>query len=209
MKTSELKAKAARYMKIVEWSGVCDRQVTLWGRPPVCRFEGSPPPSTHLHPEQVSNSHFEGIRAETLICLRMGFPNSLRSQRHRNSQHNNHCTSITRCWQAGGLPHRVTFLSCTQWSDEDGRFVGSAPPLIGPCCHGKDEAKVYAQLCRGVEEWIEILETDGQELPEPLAAKQFSGKFVLRVEPALHRRLAASKEAINKNPRVPFAVSVG
>ena len=44
MKTSELKAKAARYMKIVEWSGVCDRQVTLWGRPPVCRFEGSPPP---------------------------------------------------------------------------------------------------------------------------------------------------------------------
>lgn len=91
------------------------------------------------------------------------------------------------------------YMKIVEWSDEDGRFVGSAPPLIGPCCHGKDEAKVYAQLCRIVEEWIEILETDGQELPEPLAAKQFSGKFVLRVEPALHRRLAAKALAAGES----------
>ena len=93
------------------------------------------------------------------------------------------------------------YMKIVEWSDEDGCFVGSAPPLIGPCCHGKDEAKVYAQLCRIVEEWVEILETDGQELPEPLAAKKFSGKFVLRLEPALHRRLAAkaiaSGESLN------------
>jgi predicted HicB family RNase H-like nuclease len=38
---------------------------------------------------------------------------------------------------------------------------------------------------------VEILNTDGRELPEPLAAKEFGGKFVLRVEPALHRRLVA------------------
>jgi len=42
-----------------------------------------------------------------------------------------------------------------------------------------------------VEEWIEILETDRHRLPELLGAKKFSGKFVLRLEPALHRRLAA------------------
>jgi predicted HicB family RNase H-like nuclease len=83
------------------------------------------------------------------------------------------------------------YTKLVEWSDEDGCFVGSAPPLIGPCCHGRDEAKVYAELCRIVEEWIEILETDGRKFPGPLATKQFSGKFVLRVEPALHRRLAA------------------
>ena len=83
------------------------------------------------------------------------------------------------------------YTKLVEWSEEDACFVGSAPPLIGPCCHGKDEAKVYAELCRIVEEWIEILETDGRKLPESLATKQFSGKFVLRVEPALHRRLAA------------------
>jgi predicted HicB family RNase H-like nuclease len=93
------------------------------------------------------------------------------------------------------------YMKIVEWSDEDGCFVGSAPPLIGPCCHGKNEAKVYAQLCRIVEEWVEILETDGRELPEPLVAKKFSGKFVLRLEPALHRRLAAkaiaSGESLN------------
>ena len=91
------------------------------------------------------------------------------------------------------------YMKIVEWSDEDGCFVGSAPPLIGPCCHGKDEAKVYAQLCRIVEEWVEILEIDGHELPEPLAAKQFSGKFVLRVEPALHRRLAAKALAAGES----------
>jgi predicted HicB family RNase H-like nuclease len=91
------------------------------------------------------------------------------------------------------------YMKIVEWSEEDGCFVGSAPPLIGPCCHGKDEAKVYAQLCRIVEEWVEILETDGHELPEPLAAKKFSGKFVLRVEPALHRRLAAKALAAGES----------
>ena len=78
------------------------------------------------------------------------------------------------------------YMKIVEWSDQDGCFVGSAPPLIGPCCRGKDEAKVYAQLCRIVEEWVEILEKDGRELPESLVANKFSGKFVLRVEPALH-----------------------
>jgi predicted HicB family RNase H-like nuclease len=91
------------------------------------------------------------------------------------------------------------YLKIVEWSDADGCFVGSAPPLIGQCCHGKDETKVYAELCRIVEEWIEILASDGCELPEPLAAKKFSGKFVLRVEPALHRRLAAKALAAGES----------
>ena len=93
----------------------------------------------------------------------------------------------------------VHYMKIVEWSDADGCFVGSAPPLIGQCCHGKDEAKVYAELCRIVEEWIKILETDGRELPEPLASKKFSGKFVLRVEPALHRRLAAKALAAGES----------
>ncbi len=82
------------------------------------------------------------------------------------------------------------YTKIVEWSDEDDCFIGSAPPLIGQCCHGKDEAKVYADLCEIVEEWIELLEGDGEALPKPLG-KEFSGKFVLRLEPALHRRLAA------------------
>ena len=91
------------------------------------------------------------------------------------------------------------YTKIVEWSEEDGCFVGSAPPLIGPCCHGKDEARVYAQLCGIVEEWIALLEGDGHALPEPLAAKKFSGKFVLRLEPALHRRLAAKALAAGES----------
>jgi predicted HicB family RNase H-like nuclease len=91
------------------------------------------------------------------------------------------------------------YLKIVEWSDEDACFVGSAPPLIGPCCHGMDKTKVYAELCRIVEEWVEIMEADGHKLPEPLAAKKFSGKFVLRLEPALHRRLAAKALAAGES----------
>ena len=91
------------------------------------------------------------------------------------------------------------YTKIVEWSEEDGCFVGSAPAIIGPCCHGKDEAKVYAELCQIVEEWIEILETDDRPLPEPLNAKKFSGKFVLRLEPALHRRLAAKALAAGES----------
>jgi predicted HicB family RNase H-like nuclease len=87
------------------------------------------------------------------------------------------------------------FFKIVEWSEADECFVGSAPPLIGPCCHGSDEAKVYTELCQIVKEWIRILEEDGQPLPEPTAAKKYSGKFVLRVDPAMHRKLALKAQA--------------
>ena len=45
------------------------------------------------------------------------------------------------------------------------------------------------------------LHKDGGAFPEPTADKKYSGKFVLRTEPALHRRLAlkalAAGESLN------------
>jgi len=91
------------------------------------------------------------------------------------------------------------FAKFVEWSDEDQCFIGRCPELFGGGVHGKEESKVYAELCEVVEEWIEILNTDGIPLPEPLNAKKFSGKFVLRLEPALHRRLAAKAIAAGES----------
>ena len=82
------------------------------------------------------------------------------------------------------------YLKLVEWSEEDGCFVGSAPPLIGPCCHGDDEVEVYRQLSSIVEEWIETLEKDGRPLPDPTSGKEYSGKFVLRMDAELHKALA-------------------
>ncbi len=70
---------------------------------------------------------------------------------------------------------------------------------MGGGVHGPDEAKVYMELCQAVEEMIALIHTDGHPLPEPLSAKKFSGKFILRVEPALHRRLAAKALATGES----------
>ena len=82
------------------------------------------------------------------------------------------------------------YLKLVEWIDEDGCFVGSAPPLIGPSCHGDDETEVYRELCQIVEEWIAIHKEDGRSLPEPTVGKEYSGRFVLRVGEEMHRLLA-------------------
>lgn len=75
-------------------------------------------------------------------------------------------------------------------SPEDGCFVGSAPPLIGRCCHGDVEAEVVAELAQIVEEWLAIHAADTKNLPAALSTKRYRGKFQLRLTPDLHRLLA-------------------
>lgn len=41
-----------------------------------------------------------------------------------------------------------------------------------------------------VSEAVADLESAGEPVPEPLASRRFSGKFVVRVPPEVHRRLA-------------------
>jgi len=82
------------------------------------------------------------------------------------------------------------YIKVVEWSAEDGFFIGSAPPLIGPCCHGENEAEVYQQLCDIVKEWVELYKREGPHLPQAIAGKEYSGKFVLRVGSELHRLLA-------------------
>ena len=94
------------------------------------------------------------------------------------------------------------YLKLVEWSDEDGCFVGSAPPIIGPCCHGRTEAGVMAQLSTIVEEWIEVMLGDGHPLPAGTTGKKYSGQFVVRVAPELHKKASlkalARGESLNQ-----------
>ncbi|MCI0654942.1 MAG: hypothetical protein L0Y39_10755 [Methylococcaceae bacterium] len=70
------------------------------------------------------------------------------------------------------------YVKIVEWSDEDECFIGQCPGIIGPCCHGDDEAQVYAELCRIVDEWISILKKDGKPLPPPTAGKKVAERIV-------------------------------
>ncbi|SDU26515.1 hypothetical protein SAMN05444156_2945 [Verrucomicrobium sp. GAS474] len=59
------------------------------------------------------------------------------------------------------------YLKFVQWSAEDRLYVGYCPDLfIGGICHGKDEQKVYADLCRHVTEELAGLRKARQPMPE-------------------------------------------
>ena len=93
------------------------------------------------------------------------------------------------------------YLKIVEWSDEDGCYVGTCPGLMLGGVHGDDEARVYAELWRTVDEWIAIHEQDGTPLPLATAGKDYSGKFVVRVGKDLHRELAihALREGVSLN----------
>ncbi|HEY6329424.1 MAG TPA: hypothetical protein VI756_08800 [Blastocatellia bacterium] len=70
------------------------------------------------------------------------------------------------------------YVKIVEWSDEDQCFVGQCPGIVGPCCHGADEAHVYAELCQIVEEWIEILKREGRPLPPATTGKDLAKKLI-------------------------------
>lgn len=82
------------------------------------------------------------------------------------------------------------YLKLVEWSEEDQCYVGSSPGFLGPCCHGKNEAQVYKKLCVIIDEWIDSYRKEDRPLPDTFSEKQFSGKFVLRVDEELHKALA-------------------
>ncbi len=82
------------------------------------------------------------------------------------------------------------YLKIVEWSEEDQCYVGHCPGLMLGGVHGDDEAKVYKELCKNVEEWVDIYNQDGTPLPKPTAGKQYSGKFNLRVGKELHEQLS-------------------
>lgn len=91
------------------------------------------------------------------------------------------------------------YLRVVEWSSEDRCFVGSAPPLIGHCCHGVTEAGVLKQLKQIVEEWIRIADKEGVALPAAEASGGYSGRFLLRVPAPVHQALALRARAAGKS----------
>ncbi|OGB99184.1 hypothetical protein A2V82_10620 [candidate division KSB1 bacterium RBG_16_48_16] len=81
------------------------------------------------------------------------------------------------------------YLKIVEWSSEDNCYVGSVPGWIGKCCHGDDELKVYQDLSKILDEWIDIYKDDKRPLP-PHTHREYSGKFVIRTGPELHKALA-------------------
>ena len=91
------------------------------------------------------------------------------------------------------------YLKIVEWSEADGCYVGRVPGLAFGGVHGENEAKVYAELCEVVDEWIAAADRDGLPLPPATTGKTYSGKFNLRVGEQLHEMLAIRSLTANES----------
>lgn len=76
------------------------------------------------------------------------------------------------------------------WSEEDQEYIGLCiefPSLswlsISPESALKGMRKMVAEVIKDMEE-------NGEIIPEPIASKLYSGKFMVRVPPDIHKNLA-------------------
>jgi predicted HicB family RNase H-like nuclease len=76
------------------------------------------------------------------------------------------------------------------WSEEDNEYVGLCvefPSLSWLATTPEEALKGIRQMVADV---VADMKGGGEEVPEPISTKQYSGKFMVRVPPELHRHLA-------------------
>ncbi len=72
------------------------------------------------------------------------------------------------------MKESALYAKIVEWSEEDQCFVGSAPGLLYGGCHGSDEQRVFAELCKIVDEAIELYQLEGKPLPPPTAGRDLA-----------------------------------
>ena len=76
------------------------------------------------------------------------------------------------------------------WSEEDQEYVGLCAEFPGLSWLAKSQEEALKGIRQVVAEVVADMQLSGEPIPEPIATKQYSGKFLVRVPPDTHRRLA-------------------
>jgi predicted HicB family RNase H-like nuclease len=75
------------------------------------------------------------------------------------------------------------------WSEEDAEYVGLCVEFPGLSWLAGTPEDALAGIRSVVAEVVADMHARGETVPEPLATRQFSGRFMVRVPPEVHRRL--------------------
>lgn len=75
------------------------------------------------------------------------------------------------------------------WSDEDHEYLGLCAEFASLSWLAETPEAALKGIRKLVAEVVTDMKTQGENIPQPLAAKDYSGKFLVRVPPEVHRRL--------------------
>lgn len=91
-----------------------------------------------------------------------------------------------------------------RWSAEDGEHVGTVAEFPSLSWLAADADSAFDGIRAAVREALEDMTRSGEEPPVPLGEREFSGRFLVRITPEAHRRLAmdAAEQNVSLNRMV-------
>ncbi len=87
------------------------------------------------------------------------------------------------------------------WSAEDNEHVGLCAEFPSLSWLAATPEKALAGVRRVVKDVVTELQATGEVIPEPLADRKYSGRFIVRVPSLVHRALAteAAEQGVSIN----------
>ncbi len=87
------------------------------------------------------------------------------------------------------------------WSSEDGEYVGLCAEFPSLSWLAPSAEESFSGIRRLVANCVADINAQGEEPPQPLADRAYSGKFLVRVPPETHRALAlrAAEQDVSLN----------
>lgn len=104
---------------------------------------------------------------------------------------------------------RDKFTYRVTWSEEDQQHVGLCAEFPSLSWLANTPERALAGIRKLVRDTVADLKMDGEAVPEPLSARRFSGRFVVRVPPEVHRSLAikAAESGVSLNRLISSKLS--
>lgn len=95
------------------------------------------------------------------------------------------------------------------WSEDDKEYVGLCAEFPSLSWLSATPEAALKGIRKIVAETIADMEKNDEIVPEPIACRQYSGKFIVRVPPDVHRNLAiqAAESGISLNRVVSSKLS--
>ena len=95
------------------------------------------------------------------------------------------------------------------WSTEDEEYVGLCAEFPSLSWLAATPESALKGIRKTVESVIQDMKNNNEEIPQPIASKNYSGKFMVRVPPEVHRNLAiqAAESGVSINRLVSSRLS--
>ncbi len=87
------------------------------------------------------------------------------------------------------------------WSDDDNEYVGLCAEFPSLSWLADTPEKALRGIRKVVADVVSDMRENDENIPEPIAVRHFSGRFMIRIPPDVHRKLAiqAAESGVSLN----------